>query len=193
MSQNKMNKNFLILGFISLITVAFSCSPKASGVRAAVKTGQQNLSPAVSAQSEQQALNQGLLYKIRSVSTPNPINGGHEVSVEIETPSKQFLPLKTQHSDGQLETNGTYDEARGIQLNVQARCTAEGCAKYAILLTVLENGQRKFQTGAISFASDCKFSVISIGSNVATLFSNLNAFEYHYNSVQPVNDQGSCQ
>ena len=195
MLRNKMTEKFLLAGAIALSLTAFSCSPKASGVRAQVKTGQQNLDPSLSAISQQDATNQGVIYKINSVSIPNDVTAGQTVDVELITPSNQYLPLKTQHINGALETQGTYtDSVRGLQVLVEARCSANTCETYTLLLTVSKGGQKLFQTGAISYKDDCKFFSISIGLTVAPLFTNLGAFANAYNPVR-VGDaaSASCQ
>ncbi|MBC7420768.1 MAG: hypothetical protein H7328_08570 [Bdellovibrio sp.] len=197
MFQNKMTQKFFAAGIIALTCLSFSCSPKAAGVRAQIKTGQQSLDANVTALSQQQALVQGTNYTINSISLPSAVAGGQEVSIELKTPDNQYLPVTTKHLNGVLDTQGTYnDTARAQQVNIQARCTAGDCSKYTLLVTVVKNGTKLFQAGAISYKSDCKFFSISIGYNVAQIQSSLTAFEATYNptpSNDATEDGESCQ
>ncbi len=194
MSQSNIGKIASTVALITLSLYAFSCAPKAAGVRAQVKTGQTNMDPAISTVSQQQAMNQGVNYQIRSISLPNDVAGGQIINVELVTPGNQYLPLTTQHIDGALETQGNYtDSARGLTLNVQARCSTDACGRYDLLLTVTKGGVRVFQTGAVSYKQDCKFFAVSIGSNVSQLFANLAAFTAKYNPYAADDAQnGSC-
>lgn len=193
MFQNKINATISkVTGLIALSLFAFACAPKPAGVRAQIKTGQTNMDPAISANSQQQAAVQGTNYQIRSISLPSDVPNGQTVSVELVTPNNQYLPLTTQHVNGALEIEGNYPgSVPGMQVNVQARCSADACARYDFLLTVSKGGVRVFQTGAISFKQDCKFYTVSIGSNVAQLFPNLASFVARYNPV-PADDGSTC-
>lgn len=197
MFQNKTNAKLSkvagqVTALIAISLFAIACAPKPAGVRAQIKTGQTNMDPAISSNSQQQANVQGTNYQIRSISLPSDVSGGQSVSVELVTPNNQYLPLTTQHVGGALEIEGNYPGATpGMQVNVQARCSADGCARYDFLLTVSKGGVRVFQTGAISYKQDCKFYTVSIGSNVAQLFPNLASFVSRYNPV-PADDGSTC-
>lgn len=195
MTQNKTTLKVIILsvtaGFL------FSCSPKAAGVRGQVKTGQTNLDPSISAQSNQIAAQQGNLYEIRSVTLPKAAtSGGWDIDVVLSTPNNDSISLTTHHDSANLSTEGTFpDKARDLIVKAQSRCSSDNCEKYILLVTVLKNNAADFQTGAISFKSDCNFFSISIGRTVANLFTSLDQFNSKYNPTPANNakDGESCQ
>jgi hypothetical protein len=190
----KTKNNGLQIFTVCVISlVVFSCAPKKSGVRASVKSTQTNLNPAVSSVAEQQATAQNAIYKISSISIPTDTDAGVTVSSELLNPSNQYLPITTSHENGAMNSQGVFnDSARGLQVHVDARCSADGCYKYQLLVTVVRNNQAVFQSAAISFKNDCSFKSISVGSNAGQMFRSMDEFESKYSNVAPAEDIDSC-
>lgn len=172
MSQTKNNATFkklaVALALSVLAITSFSCAKKAAGVRGQVKkTSNINMNPGVTAQAEQTAAAQRVLYKIASISTPVVnADGSASVSFELLTPANQYLPFTTTHVASALTRQGVYnDTANGVQVSIQAKCTTTDCGSFYLLVGVAKNNAILFQTGAVSYASDASFYGISVTNN----------------------------
>lgn len=193
MSQMKnLTVKSLVMTFViaAVAVSSFSCAKKASGVRASVKKTQNlNMNPQVSNQAEQQAASQSTLYKIATITTPTETAAGHSAMFELFTPANMYVPITTYHENGNLDAEGIYkDASRGNDIYVQTRCSADGCSKYLVLLTVVRNNTALFQTAAVSYASDCKFYSVSVTNS----FRDLNAFENYVQTTTYANPRNDC-
>ena len=173
-TKNQPFQKILVVMALSLLAItSFSCAKKASGVRGSVKkTSQLNMNPNVTAQAEQTASAQKVLYKIASISTPTVAEDGSgtTVSFELLTPSNQYLPFTTTHVSGALSRQGVYqDTVNNVQVNIQSKCATTDCASYYLLVTVLRNNVAVFQTGAVSYANDASFYSISVTNGFQTV------------------------
>ncbi|MBC7467374.1 MAG: hypothetical protein H7256_15395 [Bdellovibrio sp.] len=195
MSQTKnptFKKSLVVLVLSLLAVTSFSCAKKATGVRGQVKkTSQLNMNPGVTAQAEQTASAQKVLYKIASISTPVSAtdgSGGTSVSFELLTPANQYLPFTTTHVAGALTRQGLYqDTVNNVQVSVQSKCTTADCTSYYLLVSVLKNNVAVFQTGAVSYANDQYFYGISVTNN----FTSVDSLQSYVASTQyatPRND-----
>jgi hypothetical protein len=186
----KVMKFTLISGLICLMA---SCSKAPSGVRAKVKSEQTNLTPLTN-QATQQAAAANANYTIATISLPvEQEDGSFTVDVELKNPSGEYLPLTTRHKNSGNLSQGTYnDSQRGLLVSIEASCSYDQCSKYLFLVTVSKNGQKLFQSFAISYDSDCKFYTASASSTVGNFFVNLSAAESHFMSVQRTNDISTC-
>lgn len=193
MYQNETGKNLKKLVAVIFLASCFSaCSKKPSGVRSQVKSQQTNLNPGVSSQADQQAASVGMDYKISTVSVPNPTDSGNTVDVQLLSPSGEYLPLTTRHENGNLDAYGVYnDSAKGVQVQVQARCSADDCFKYTFISTVIKNNQKVYQAVAISYKNDCKFNIASSSFSAGQFVQSLAEAENKY-QVFPVNDIETC-
>jgi hypothetical protein len=180
MYQNKTHKTVKLILLSAVIIAGFSsCSKKANGVRASVKSEQTNLNPSVSSQADQQAAAMNATYKIATISVPD--ESTNSVNVELLNPSGQILPLTTTHANGKLISEGTYnDTQRGLQVVVQASCSADACYKYMIMVTVVRNNQALYQSIGISYKNDCKFNAVSASANVGVFLRTLQEVENKY-------------
>ena len=175
MSQiaKKNNNVFLTITCLLLAMTSFSCAKKAAGVRQK-KTESVNMNQMVSTQSEQLAMNQTLLYKIATISQPEQTDSGVIVESDILTPANQYLPITTRHENGNLYSQGVYQDAsKGAQVKIESRCTADDCSKYTMLVSVYRNNAVVFQNAAVSYKDDCKFYTVSTTNS----FQNLDAFD----------------
>ena len=190
MLQINLTQKTMYIALISMGCFFSACSPKAEGVRGQVKSGQTNLNPNLTAQSNIQASAAGANFQIKSVTAPIANDtGGFDIDVELTSPANQPITFRTHHDQNAMETQGNYNDPSGFQLTVQARCSLDNCSKYLLLVTVQKNSQKQFQTGAISFSTDCSFYTVSIAANVAPLLQSLNDFEMRY----PASPMGACQ
>ncbi|MEK6627029.1 MAG: hypothetical protein AABY53_00245 [Bdellovibrionota bacterium] len=190
MTGNKV-KNGMNLVLITLLsmTILSSCAKKDDRIRATVKTQQTNLNPTVSAQADQQGASVSADYKIATVAIPTQTGSGFTVSVELQSPSGEILPLTTRHENGVLDSEGVYsDSQRGLQIYVQARCSQDSCTKYTLIVTTFRNNQALYQAAAISYKDDCKFNSVSASYSAGSFIQSLNDAENKYNT-QP---QGDC-
>ena len=191
-TKNQPFKKVLVVVALSLLAItSFSCAKKATGVRGLVKkTSQLNMNPNATAQAEQTASAQKVLYKIASISTPSAAadGSGTSVSFELLTPSNQYLPFTTTHTAGALSRQGLYqDTVNNVQVNIQSKCTTADCASYYLLVTVLRNNVALFQTGAVSYANDNAFYSISVTNG----YQSVDALESYVATTQyatPKND-----
>ncbi len=193
MSQISTDKimKLILLSFLSL-SLFTSCAKEPAGVRATVKTQQTNLNPAVSAQADQQAAGAKADYKISTIAIPTQTAAGFSVDVELSTPSGERLPLTTRHENGNIDSEGVYnDTARSLQVHVMARCSQDNCTKYTVIVTTIRNNQAIYQATAISYKDDCKFHSVSASFNVGEFLKSLNEVDNKY-SVSPKNDIESC-
>lgn len=189
----------LAVAMLAVAVTLSSCSKKAQGVRAQIKTQRNDLNASASGQADAQAAAQNAIYRIYSVSIPNQTDQGYSVDVELQTPDGMVLPVSTHHNGGQLDSQGRYtDSARGLDVQVQARCSADSCAKYLLIVTVFRSQQMVYQSLALSYKDDCKFYSLSSSANAGTFYSNLNTAESslprQYPNAVPTNDalNGSC-
>lgn len=194
MSQNQkrnIKKAAIVFFMMSVLTTSFSCAKKASGIREPIKkTESINLNQMVSNQADQQASSQNLLYKIATLETPrlSEDSSTAQVKLELLTPDSQYLPVTTSHQAGSLDSQGIYqDAARSAQVYVQARCSANGCSKYLLLVTVVKNNRMVYQSAALSYQNDCKFYAVSTVQSTG-FYSNLDQLESATQSIQPKND-----
>ena len=194
MSQYNTKK----IGRILLIQILFfaalsSCSKAPSGVRAQAKTQQNNLTPAASSQANQQAAAFNANYNIASVSVPRIEGAGVAVDLELTNPSGEFLPVTTYHEANNADSYGIYnDTQRGVQVRLDARCSnTSDCSKYILLVTVIKNNQMIYQTFAVSYKDDCKFSVASASANSGNFFRDLNSADSAF-TINPANDIDTC-
>lgn len=200
MAQSKLSVfTKLSIAMMAAAVALSSCSKKAAGVRAQVKTQRNDLNASVSGQADAQAAAQNAIYRIYTVSIPNETDQGQSVDVQLQTPDGMVLPVTTHHNSGQLDSQGRYtDSARGLEVYVQARCSADNCAKYLLIVTVLRSQQMVYQSLALSYKDDCKFYSLSSSANAGTFYSSLNAAESilprQYPNAVPTNDalNGSC-
>ncbi len=192
-------KNVTLMTKLTLILAlgltAFSCAPKKQGVRATVKSGATSLNPTTSAVADQQAQAQNAIYKISTITVPQVVDGGVEITSELLTPNGQYLPITTTHSGARLDSQGVYnDSARGLQVLINARCSDVECVKYTLLVTVTRSNQAVYQSGAISFKDDCNFSSVANNSTTGSMFQSMDAFaNSSIANVSPKNDWASCQ
>jgi hypothetical protein len=187
----KRSTQWLIL--LSLSLVAFSCAPKKQGVRAQAKTTGTPLNPGTSAVADQQAVAQNAIYKISSISFPEASDFGVVVNSELLTPNNQYLPISTSHENGQLDSQGIFnDTSRGLQVYVNARCSDSECTKYLLLVTVVRNNQAVYQSGAISFKDDCNFYYVSNTSTTGSMHQSMDSFSSAFAGVRPSGDTTSC-
>lgn len=196
--MKQLTKNKKIIKHIFLMTiclVAFSCAKKPQGVRSQVKTQQNNLSPQQSAQATQQAAALSADYTFVTLSLPKQSenSNGYTVDLELQMPGGQILPITTKHENGNLFSEGVYnDSARGNLVHIQANCSANNCEKYTALVTVYKNNNPVFESFAISFANDCHFNVVSTSYSNGNFFQYINRAENSYLQVAPVNDIATC-
>ena len=174
-STKSFEKLFFFFMFIVVCAFSFSCAKKPSGVRAQVKkTAGTNLDTNVSTQSEQQARNQSLDYKIVTVSTPNSVDGGFTIDSDLQNPERQFIPITTRHENGTVYSKGSFnDSARGVTVQIEAECFGSDCYKYLLLISVKKNNQTVYQTAALSFKCDDTFYAISVAQGVASFFNSI--------------------
>ncbi|MFZ3229236.1 MAG: hypothetical protein WA160_03440 [Pseudobdellovibrio sp.] len=187
----KINKVILAMTTLVVVLTSFSCAKKASGIRTPLKkTESTNLNQVISTQTEQLAASQNILYKIATLETPEVADDGSaSVKFELLTPDLQYLPVATSHQNGQLDSQGTYqDAARSVQVLVQARCSADSCSKYILLITVSKNSKPVYQTAALSYSSDIKFNLISTNQTQG-FFAGLDQLENYVRNVAPKNDR----
>jgi|GEM_PF-5270243 len=176
------------------MSVLSSCAKKESGVKAAVKSQGSGLNPAVSAQADQQGAALGADYKIATISIPvaSETDSGYIVNAELLTPTGQTLPLTTRHENGQNDSEGVYtDSQKALQVYVQARCFADNCFNYTLIVTVYKNNQQIYQAAAISYKDDCKFNAISASYSVGSFLQGLNDLDNKHNPT-PKNDSTTC-
>lgn len=178
---------------LSLSLVAFSCAPKKQGVRAQIKTSGTPLNPGNSAVADQQATAQNAIYKISSISLPESTGVGVIVNSDLLTPNNQYLPISTSHENGQLDSQGIFnDTSRGLQVYVNARCSDSECVKYLLLVTVVRNNQAVYQSGAISYKDDCNFYYVSNTASTGQMHQSMDSFSSAYAHVNPSGDSTSC-
>lgn len=179
-----------------LVLSVTACSKKPTGVKAQVKTQQNNLNPSVSSAADQQAASLNANYQVKSVSTPQAnSSGGYQVDLEISDPSGAVLPVSTTHDSTHPDSQGIYnDTQRGLQVYVQARCsTGDQCFKYILLVTVVKNNQSVYQSMAVSYANDCRFNLITSSGTIGTFFGSLSeAAGSPAASISPRNDINTC-
>lgn len=196
MKENFSKKDFgFILMAVFMVALMSACSKKPTGIRAQVKTEADNLNPSVSAAADQQASALNANYSIYSISLPQQTSAGHVVELELRSPNGQYLPVTTRHENGRLDSEGRYvDSQRSLEVWVQARCSADNCSKYILLVTVVKNNQSVYQSLAISYASDCKFNLVTSSGTIGTFYSSLNAAagSSQVSSVFPKNDISTC-
>lgn len=191
MSQNKTT---LIWAAAFMCFLAFSsCAKKTNSVKSQVKTQQVSANPGTESQANLQAAAVSANYKIKSISLPNYSSSGYTVDVELQTPANQILPVTTRHENGLLDSQGVYnDTERNLQIYVQARCSSDECTKYIVVITAVRSNQAVYQTSAISYKTDCKFTTTAASTSVGQFYTNLNQAESGMN-VAPHNDISSCQ
>lgn len=196
MLSTTVNSNrTLKICFIAMTVLLFltACSKKPSGIRAEVKNQRNDLNASASAQAEAQAANQNANYTILTLSIPTQTASGHTVNVELQTPDGKILPLTTHHENGYLDSQGNYtDSARGLMVNVQARCSSDNCYKYTLMVTAVRNNQMVFQSVALSYKDDCKFYSVSSSANVGSFYTSIGDADSRilrqYPSAVPQND-----
>jgi hypothetical protein len=180
---------------LSFCLIAFSCAKKPQGVRAQVKTQQNNLSPQQSAQATQQAAAISADYTFLTLSLPKQIedSNGFSIDLELQIPGGKILPITTKHENGNLFSEGVYnDTERNNLVHIQANCSSNNCEKYTVLVTVYKNNNPVFETFAVSFANDCRFNVVSTSYSNGNFFKYINQAENSYMNVAPLNDISTC-
>ena len=176
-----------------LFVMGTSCSKAPKGVRAQVKTQPNVLNETTTNQATQQAASANVNYTISTISLPNQTDTGYSVDVELQMPTGEILPLTTRHENNNNFSQGVYNHTQtGVQVDIQASCSYDSCSKYILLVTVYKNNQAQFQTFAISYSNDCKFNVASTSAYSGGFFNSLNAAEYAYQNIGPMNDINSC-
>lgn len=196
-SEMKFLKSLLA---VLLVAGSFSaCSKKPSGVRAQVKTQRNDLNGPVSQQADAQGAALNANYRIATVSVPNQTDAGVTIDVQLTTPDGLNLPVTTHHENGQLDSQGIYsDTARNLQIYVQARCSADNCAKYLLMISAVRNQQVVYQSVALSYKDDCKFYALSSSTNAGSFYYSLDEAETRiareYPNAVPRNDavSGAC-
>lgn len=194
--QNNTKKLLKFVAFNTMILVlAASCSKAPSGVRAKVKDQQNTIAPVQTSQATQQAAAVNANYTIATVSWPREENGSYAVDVELQMPGTgEYLPITTRHNYNSQFSQGTYNDAsNNVQVLIQASCSTDACSKYILLVTVYRNSQALFQTFAISYATSCRFNVVSSSGNVGSFYSSLNVAENAHMNVGSENDINTCQ
>jgi len=171
-NQQAVSKLFIALIFLSLS--AASCAKKSSSSRGTPKTVAQTLNAQTTIASQQAAASQNLSYVLNKIDWPMA-NGDGSVSVtsEIKNLQSQYLPVTTTHQSNQ-DANGIYDDAiNGVKLDIRARCVGQGCDAYYMLITVIKNNYAYHQIAAVSFNTDCDYTVEHRNFQTAKLYSNL--------------------
>ncbi|MFN3697361.1 MAG: hypothetical protein ACK4VO_07965 [Pseudobdellovibrio sp.] len=171
-NQQAVSKLFIALIFLSLS--AASCAKKSSSNRGTPKTVAQTLNAQTTIASQQAAASQNLSYVLNKIDWPMA-NGDGSVSVtsEIKNLQSQYLPVTTTHQSNQ-DANGIYDDAiNGVKLDIRARCVGQGCDAYYMLITVIKNNYAYHQIAAVSFNTDCDYTVEHRNFQTAKLYSNL--------------------
>lgn len=169
---------FLCLGF-------FSCAKKSSSNRDAPKTNSQILNPQTTTVSQQAAVSQNLSYLVNKIDWPkiNP-DGSVSITSEIKNPQTQYLPITTTHQTGQ-DAYGLYDDSvNGVKLDIRARCVGQGCDAYYLLITVIKNNYAYHQIAAVSYNTDCDYTVEHRNFQTTKLYSNLQEVVNQMQSVQ---------
>ncbi len=190
LQRSKLTLLFCLSAFTVMTT---SCDKQNRPVRPTTKTEQTVLSQDSSNQALQQAAALNANYTVATISLPNKTDKGYTVDVELKNPSGGVLPLTTRHENGQNAIDGTYnDTTRGLQVYIQASCSSDQCSKYLLLATVYKNNQPIYQTLAISYKDDCKFSVVMNSTSFGSFYQNLSAAESASQNVRPVNDGDKC-
>ncbi|MFN3455700.1 MAG: hypothetical protein ACK41T_12140, partial [Pseudobdellovibrio sp.] len=96
--------------------------------------------------------------------------------------------ITTTHT-GNQDAGGTYtDSTTGAQLYVRSRCIGTNCEKYALLITVVKNGQSYHQMAAISYANDCQFNLETRNAQVTSLYTNIDQLLAQRSNVVALND-----
>lgn len=188
---SQLKKYSFVLIALGLICSLSACSKKPTGIRAQVKTESDSLNPSVSAAADQQASALNADYSIYSISTPQQTSSGNIVELELRNPGGQFLPVITRHENGKLDSEGRYvDSQRGLEVWVQARCSSDNCTKYILLVTVVKNNQSVYQSLALSYKDDCKFTKVTSSGTIGTFYASLDAAasSAQISGIAPKND-----
>jgi len=158
---------FLGLGFSS-------CAKKSSGSRGAPKTTAQALNPQATAVAQQAAVSQNLSYLLNKIDWPvTNADGSISMSSEIKNPQSQYLPVTTTHQ-GNQDAYGIYDDSvNGVKLDIRTRCVGQGCDAYYMLITVIKNNYAYHQIAAVSYNTDCDYTVEHRNFQTTKLYSSL--------------------
>lgn len=169
MKINALNQTVkVILSVLAISFVSFSCAKKPAGIRTVRQTDSKVVNQAVSNASTQAASVQNLLYQMTVVELPGEAtDGSFTVNSEIKTPSGQYVPITTTHTNGKDAQGVVEDAANGAKLDIRSRCVGENCDQYIMLVTVVKNNYAVHQMMVISYLNQSYFNIETINASIA--------------------------
>ncbi len=178
--------------YLFVVTFVFSCSKKDESSEAASsntfqKTNVLKLNSAETDQAIIQSQQSNINYKVKTINTPSQTKTGYKVNFLVKSPNNRNLYFTTLHENGQLDVNLAKNDGL-YKVKIHARCSADDCFKYLLLISILKDNLVVYQNTVISYVNDCRFHSAISTDKIGKIFSNLNDAENFFN-VAPLNDR----